>query len=81
MLDDMALGVVNMIQTKVTAHRESFESSHTGGQSIVQDYTSNLKTFNKLQKKYLAEAITGTQWTPMSPCDGFYLSRDHDDTV
>lgn len=45
-------------------------------QSSVQDYQINLKEYNKLQRKYLAEAIVDTQWTAMSPSNGFYLNRD-----
>ena len=61
----------------MTAHRESFESNpSSGGQSTVQDYNINLKLFNKLQKRYLAEAIIGTQWTAMSPTDGFFLAQE-----
>lgn len=53
MLDDMARGVVSMIEAKVAAHRESFESNQPVGQSIVHEYQSGLKQYNKLQHKYL----------------------------
>ena len=31
--------------------------------------------YNKLSKSYMLDAIIGTQWTPMSPCDGFFLQK------
>ena len=69
MLDDMATGVVSMIQAKIEANRDSLDQtfSMTAQQApavlanvLNDNNVARIKLYNKLQKAYLEKAIVGT---------------------